>query len=421
MRMVLKTLKRQSKDSQKKYRASHLLQDFSRTLLLVVDPESLQASIAARLKELFGCDRVAIFQLEAGRPVFIPHFSSGVSISEWEDFLPRRRGPLAKWLLVNETCLVVPRAPGVCEYLSDSEREMLARFGIQVCIPLISLNRLTGIIMLGSTDPEWQIGDEDIELLQSLAAQAALALENAILFRQQRDRLRRIYRAESLASAGQLAAGVAHEIRNPLTSIRSTIQYLSQDYASSNPKAELLQELLHEVDRIDRIVNGLLALTRIGAFDPEPVDIAEIFEQSLVLIRPQAQRQGIAIEVKSAVHGLQAMGVADELKQVFLNVLLNAIHALPDGGVIECECEELAQEFASTANRWVQVNISDSGVGIPAEHLDKIFDPFFTTKREGTGLGLPVCHGIIQRHEGEIDLQSTVGKGTVVSIRLPLI
>jgi signal transduction histidine kinase len=109
------------------------------------------------------------------------------------------------------------------------------------------------------------------------------------------------------------------------------------------------------------------------------------------------------------------------LKQVFLNVLLNSIQALPQGGVIQCECEELRPEFTSTASRWVQVKVSDSGMGIPEEYLDKIFDPFFTTKHEGTGLGLPVCHGIIQRHEGEMDLQSTEEKGTVVSIRLPLI
>jgi two-component system, NtrC family, sensor kinase len=417
--MHIKLPNRQTKSSPKHW-TNHILQDFSRSLLLVVDPGSLQASIAARLTELSGCDRVVLFQLEAGRAVFAPHFSSGVSLSELDGFQLRRRGSLAKWLLVNETCLVISKAPGIYQYLGDTEREMLARMGVQVCIPLISLNRLIGIVMLGSADPEWQIGDEDIELLKSLAAQAALALENAYLSKQQRDRLRRIYRAESLAAAGQLAAGVAHEIRNPLTSIRSTIQYILQDYPEANPKAALLQELLSEVDRIDGTVNGLLALTRTEEFEPEPVNITEELEHSLVLIRPQAQRKGVIIEIKKAGH-LRVMGVANELKQVFLNILLNALHAVPEGGAIQCECEEWTQELASASGRWAQVAISDSGVGIPPEHLDKIFDPFFTTKREGTGLGLSVCHGIIQRHDGEIDLQSTVGKGTTVSIRLPLL
>jgi signal transduction histidine kinase len=283
--MRLKPPTRQSNDHTQKRAVSNALQDFSRTLLLVVDPAALQASIAARLTELFGCDRVVFFQLEAGRAAFAPKFSLGIPIEEWGGFVLRRRGPLTKWLLIDETCLIVPRAQGVYDYLSDTERQMLERWGIRVCVPLISLNRLTGIIMLGSQQTEWEIPEGETELLQSLAAQAALALENADLYQQQRDRLRRIYRAERLAAAGQLAAGVAHEIRNPLTAIRSTLQYVLQDYEEGNPKALLLHELLNEVDRIERTVNGLLALTRLGDFDPEPVDLQEVLEQSVALIR----------------------------------------------------------------------------------------------------------------------------------------
>jgi signal transduction histidine kinase len=410
-------LKRQTQSSSKHLRG-HILQEFGRTLLLVVDPGSLQASMATRITDLFGCDRVVLFQIEPGRAAFSPHFSFGIPLSDLNGFELRRRGPLAKWLLVNETCLVLSRAFGIHQYLAESEKEMLARLGIQVCAPLISLNRLIGIVMLGSSDQEWNIGDEEIELLKSLAAQAALALENASLAKQHRDRLRRIYRAESLAAAGQLAAGVAHEIRNPLTSIRSTIQYILQDYPNASPKGLLLQELLSEVDRIDGTVNGLLAVTRTGEFDPAPVNLTEELEHSLVLIRPQALHKSVVIELKKSAD-LRVMGVANELKQVFLNILLNALQAVSEGGTIRCECEEWTQELAS--GRWAQVTILDSGVGIPPEDLDKIFDPFFTTKREGTGLGLSVCHGIIQRHEGEIDIQSVLGKGTAVFIRLPLL
>ncbi len=415
--MRTRILNRQT-ESVSRHLTSRILQDFARSLLLVVDHESLQASIAARITELFGCDRIVIFQIEPGRAAFSPHFSSVIPLKDLEGLELRRRGPLAKWLLVNETCLVLSKTSGIYQYLADSEKEVLARLGIQVCVPLISLNRLIGIVMLGSADQEWSIGDDEIGLLKSLAAQAALALENAFLAKQHRDRLRRIYRAESLAAAGQLAAGAAHEIRNPLTSIRSTIQYILQDYPGSSPKGLLLQELLSEVDRIDGTVNGLLALTRTGEGDPAPVNLADELEHSLVLIRPQALHKSVAVEsIKTA--DLRVMGVANELKQVFLNILLNALQAIPEGGTIRCECAEWTQEMASV--RWAQVTISDSGVGIPPGDLDKIFDPFYTTKRDGTGLGLSVCHGIIQRHEGEIDIQSALGKGTTVSIRLPLL
>ncbi len=396
------------------------VQDFNRSLLLIVDPDALQASMASRLVELFGPERIVIFQLDPERGTFSATFSSGISGREWQGPPLRQRGRLARWLLVNETCLLLPGPPGVSDYLDSQEQALLAHLGVRICIPLISLNRLTGIIALGSNRPDWELTPADIELLQLLAGQAALAFENAYLYREQRDRLRRIYRAERLAAAGQLAAGVAHEIRNPLTAIRSTVQYISRDYAEDNPKRLLLQELLAEVDRIDRTVNGLLSLTRVKEFVPEPVDLLDILEQSLVLVGAQAQRQGVAINRRHTPRALRVMGDGAELKQVFLNLLLNALQAMPEGGLLETLAEEWKPGMSS-AERWAQVCISDSGVGIPSSDIDKIFDPFFTTKREGTGLGLSVCHGIIHRHGGEIDVESEACKGTRVSVRLPLI
>jgi signal transduction histidine kinase len=414
-------LARSSAGFRRRATSRQAVQDFNRSLLLIVDPEALQASIAARLSELFGPDRIVIFQLEPERGTFSATFSSGIAAGEWTGSPLRQRGRLARWLLVNETCLVVPSTPGVYEYLSSEEQAMLTQLGVRICVPLITLNRLTGIIMLGSSRPDWDLTAQEIELLQLLAGQAGLAFENSYLYHEQRDRLRRIYRAERLAAAGQLAAGVAHEIRNPLTAIRSTVQYVLQDYADSNPKKVLIQELLTEVDRIDRTVNGLLSLTRVKEFVPEPVDVLDVLEQSLVLVSTQAQRQKVRVERRYVSQGMRVMGDAGELKQVFLNLLLNALQAMPEEGLLRSSAEEWRSGMGTAAGRWVQIRISDSGVGIPADQLDKIFDPFFTTKREGTGLGLSVCHGIIHRHEGEIDVQSEAGKGTTVSVRLPLL
>ncbi len=399
--------------------SGQVVQDFNRSLLLIVDPEALQASMASRLAELFGPDRIVIFQLDPERGTFSVTFGSGIAGEEWHGPPLRQRGRLARWLLVNETCLLLSGTPGVSDYLDSQEQALLDHMGVRICIPLITLNRLTGIIALGSNRPDWELTPADIELLQLLAGQAALAFENAYLYREQRDRLRRIYRAERLATAGQLAAGVAHEIRNPLTAIRSTVQYVSRDYAEDSPKRLLLQELLAEVDRIDGTVNGLLSLTRVKEFVPELVDLLDILEQSLVLVSAQAQRQGVVINRRHTSRALRVMGDGAELKQVFLNLLLNALQAMPEGGLLESLAEEWKPGMGSV-ERWARVCISDSGVGIPRSDLDKIFDPFFTTKREGTGLGLSVCHGILHRHEGEIDVESEAGKGTRVSVRLPL-
>jgi signal transduction histidine kinase len=395
--------------------------DFNRSLLLIVDPESLQASIAARLTELFGPDRIMIWQLDPERGGFFLSFTSGFENQDWGKMMLPKGGHLARWLLINETCLVIPRSPGVFVYLSAAEQEMLNGLNIRVCVPLISLNRLTGIIMLGSKLPGWELKPRDTELLLLLAGQAALAFDNSHLYYEQRDRLRRIYRAERLAAAGELAAGIAHEIRNPLTAIRSTIQYVLRDYQNESPKRSLLLELLTEVDRIDHTVGGLLGLARPGKFDPKPVDALEILDQSVVLVNAQAQSHAVEVHRHYTCRGARVMGDPGELKQVFLNVLLNALQAMPRGGSIMCSIEDWSSRLSAVAGRWLEIRIRDSGVGIAPEHLDKIFDPFFTTKRDGTGLGLSVCHGIIQRHEGEIDVQSELGKGTTVSIRLPVI
>lgn len=394
-----------------------VLRDFNRSLMLIVDPEALQASIAARIQELFRPERILIFHSDPEREIFSLGFASGVTAEEVTGAHLRRQGQLARWLLVNETCLVVPEQRGVYEYLSEDEQRLLDRLQIRICVPLIALNRLAGVIMLGWSQPDWMLDHSERELLRLLGSQAGLALENAVLSRQQQDRLRRLYRAERLAAAGQLAAGVAHEIRNPLTAIRSTIQYILRDYPEGSPKRDLIHELLSEVDRIDRTVNGLLSLTRSSPFNPEPVDVVDLLQELLVLVRIQAERQNVRIEEHYDRRSLRVLGEANQLKQLFLNLFVNALQAMPQGGTLSVS----VTSSAWSPQGWLQITVRDTGIGIPPENLDKVFDPFFTTKRDGTGLGLFLGYGIVERHGGEIELQSRVGEGTTVTIRLPLI
>ncbi len=396
-----------------------IIHEFNRSLVLISDPEALQASIATRIQELFGPDVIIILQLDRERGVFSPSYSVGIELSELADIRFHQRGRLAKWLLVNESCLVVERARQVYEFLSPSERGGLERLKTSVCVPLIALNRLTGIILLGSRGEHWEVTDGDLELLELLANQAGLAFENAALYQQQRDRLRRLHRAERLAAAGQLAAGVAHEIRNPLAAIRSTIQYVLQRFPQQDPNRELVAELLDEVDRIDRTVNGLLSLTRSSHFEPVETNVIDVIEQSLMLVQAQARRQAVSIDRHYERDHLMVMGDPHQLKQVFLNLMLNALQAMPGGGRLTVSVCGWHPEYALRGDRWTQIEIADTGPGIPPEHLDRIFDPFFTTKRDGTGLGLSICHSIVHQHEGEIEVQSQPGRGTTAVVRLP--
>jgi len=173
------------------------------------------------------------------------------------------------------------------------------------------------------------------------------------------------------------------------------------------------------VDRINGTLTSLLTLSRTNEAERVPVNLVESVEHALTLVATQARRQTVAIERRFASNHLTVMGDASELRQLFLNLFLNSLQAMPEGGTLAVEVGWAAED--ARGSPCVEVRVCDSGCGIPPENLDKIFDPFFTTKRDGTGLGLSVCHRIVERHEGDIQVQSVVGEGTAVIVKLPLL
>jgi signal transduction histidine kinase len=397
--------------------------ELSRSLALIVDREALEASVAARIRELFDPGRLIILEPDRVTGNFLPGFSFGLEPGDLAGLQVPARGKLARWLSANETCLVVDRQPGVHEYLDPVERDLLDRLRLNLCVPMVSLNRLTGILLLGSDRPGWGIGRSDVELLNLLASQASLAFENTALYRTQRERLDRLHRAERLAAVGQLAAGVAHEIRNPLTAIRSTMQYLLGGLDRGEPRHQLVEEILSEVDRINGTVGGLLSLSRSGEIHKAEIDLLEPLAGAVQLVGARAAGQGV--EVRSALGApgsgrLPVFADAGQLKQVFLNLLINALQSMPQGGRLSVGMAPRPAR-GHDASSWAEVRIEDTGPGIPPDQLRKVFDPFYTTKSDGTGLGLAICHGIIEQHDGEIQLESEMGTGTTASIRLPLI
>jgi signal transduction histidine kinase len=394
-------------------------QDLGRSLALIVDREALESSVAARIREIFDPDRLIILQPDSDGGSFVPTFALGLDLEALADASVASRGKLARWLSVNETSLVLAQRPGVYEFLDPAEKDLLARLRLDLCVPMVHLNRLTGILLLGGDRKGWSPSGADVEMLDLLASQASLAFENAALYRAQLERLEHLHRAERLAAVGQLAAGLAHEIRNPLTAIRSTMQYLLKGLSPEEPRHQLIEELLSEVDRINSTVGSLLSLSRSGELRLAEIDLFVPLSASVHLVQARADEQKVVLEPSFEREPLRVLADSGQLKQVFLNLLLNALESMPDGGRITLTMG--LWEPPSDAGRWGQVRITDTGPGIPAEELRKVFDPFFTTKREGTGLGLAICHGIIERHQGEIRLESDVGRGTTALVRLPLV
>jgi signal transduction histidine kinase len=390
-----------------------------RSLTLLTDPDELMQRVGDGLQELFGPDLVLVFQTEPGGERFTPGYQKGFDPEALRDVAFSTRGSLARSLSGRDRCIALARELDLLDHLDAHEREMLGTLRAQLCAPLISLGRLIGMVLLGSTDPQWRLAEEDRQLLEMLTAQAALALESAVLHSQQRDRLHRLYRAERLATAGKLAAGVAHEIRNPLTVISSTVQYILQGIPEDDPRRGLTEAVLHEVSRMNRTVEGLISLGRVREARKIEVNLLDPLDQARLLVEGQARQRQVRIEKRYGAKRFLMLGDPDLLQQVFLNLLLNAIQATEADGSVTIRAVPWDDPYAP--GRKVQVEIADTGRGIPEEDRDRIFDPFFTTKSEGTGLGLPICQSIVERMEGEIDLHSQPGRGTTVCVRFPRI
>lgn len=393
--------------------------EFNRSVMLIADPESLMPSITARVKEIFGTDRIVILRAHADDGIFAVAFSTGWQAEELHDIQLLQRGRLTKWLRANETPLIVKEDSDAFNYLSPVEREILTRLAVRICVPLLALNRLTGMMLLSSTDEDLELDSDDLNLLQMLMSQASIALENGYLYQEQRERLSRLYRAEKLATAGQLAASVAHEIRNPLTSIRSTVQYLKSCFEEDTAKRQLIEGVISEVDRINHTVSSLLNLTRSTTIEPERVALGRLIYQAILVVQAQGQKQAVEISWAPLEIELYIMGDQSQLKQLLLNLMLNAFQAMPDGGRLIIKLRSKNDPLSEKVS--AVISLTDNGCGIPADKIERVFDPFFTTKQGGTGLGLPTSHTIAREHGGELEINSREGEGTAVMLKFPVV
>jgi len=233
-----------------------------------------------------------------------------------------------------------------------------------------------------------------------------------------------LMRSEHLASVGKLAAGVAHEINNPINGIINYAQLLLNRFGEKRKEHDIAARIIKESDRIAGIVRSLLSFARVNKEDKKPVHFTEILSDSLLLSETQLKKNGIRLEVHIEKNLPLIIAQPQHIEQVFLNLISNACHALnlkyPSGH--EDKLIRISAEAVNIHRKpHMRVTFYDQGIGIPSEIKDKIFDPFFTTKsgREGTGLGLSISHGIIMNHNGGINVESKENKFTRIVIDLP--
>jgi signal transduction histidine kinase len=287
----------------------------------------------------------------------------------------------------------------------------------EVSIPLISKGHLIGIINLSYKFNKDFYSHEDIELLTMLANQTAIAIENARLYEDLKKSKSYIRRADRLASLGTLTAGLAHEIRNPLVAIKTFTQLLPERLDDEEFRNHFLNIASGEVDRISSLVNELLDFARPSEPRLDFEDINTVLEGMLLLVSTESKKKQICIQ-KEFTSNLPLIKIdREQIKQVFLNILLNAIEATPENGTIFVKTRTFTKP---NGERFIQIEFTDTGCGIPEEYLEDIFNPFFTTKTTGSGLGLSISNQIIQDHKGYISVESRLNKGTSFFINLPL-
>jgi two-component system, NtrC family, sensor kinase len=219
---------------------------------------------------------------------------------------------------------------------------------------------------------------------------------------------------EKLTSLGLLAAGVAHEVNTPLAVISNYIQMLAKQIPEDDPRQKTIERIVKQTFRASEIVNNLLNFSRTGGTEPVEVDVNSVLEETLTLVQHPFKTAQVNVVKNYAERLPVILGSTTRLQQVFLNLFMNARDAMPGGGMLEVR--------TGARNGSVEIEVTDTGAGIPPEHLHRIFDPFFTTKAtgRGTGLGLSVSYGIIKEHAGKVDVRSTPGKGTSFRLEFPV-
>jgi len=306
------------------------------------------------------------------------------------------------------------------------------QWGSGIIVPIWGEQELVALLLLGGRPAARPFSDEDRALIQAAAGRAGQAIHNARLydalsrlFREREEAQARLIHAEKLAALGRLIASIAHEINNPLQSIQGCLTLTREELAGPQRPEKIdryLSIVEEEVERVSTIVRRLRDFYRPARTGFRPTDINAVLDSVLELSGKQLQHSGVQVE-RSYAAGLPAVVAnPDHLRQVFLNLVLNAIDAMPNEGTLAVATAPavLPGPGGQPPAPAVRVTFRDTGCGMPPEVLDRLFEPFFTTKEHGAGLGLAISYGIIQAHNGQITVESAVGQGTAFTILLPV-
>ena len=380
--------------------------EFSRALIELIDLKDVLGTTGRFISETLHIESIAILLFDEEEEWYVTRYEEHVSE---EVKIPPNSG-LIRYLRKSG------RGAGIenlrIEKGLEEEAEHLLRLGFSVVVPVMLEEKLVGLIILGRKANQKDYTNEEIEIMGAFSNQASLAISRALIHRDMSLKDRQIMQSEKMASLGELAAGIAHEIRNPLAIISGSAETMKKR-RDKRTSEEMIDYIMEESDRINTMITNFLDFAR--PKEPELVncDIVEVIKKTIQLIFPQARTQNVEIVGEFPRKPLYLEVDPELIQHAFMNIELNALEAMEQGGVFRINV------FPNQGGR-VLIKFSDTGKGVPPKISRKIFDPFFTTKEDGTGLGLSIVHNIVESHGGTLTNTSNRGEGTTFTISLPI-
>jgi len=393
----------------------------SKDMVSIVDLENLSNNLVKTVGRALGVEKASLYLVDEAKGSYNLNAKVGLGADQYLETALLRDDPLIRHLQKSREGVVREELEMARD---DPARrltaERMGQLDAEISVPIVSKQKLIGILNLGHKEGREIYSNEDLELLSTLANQAAIAIENARLYENLKQSQHTLRRADRLSSLGLLTAGLAHEIRNPLVAIRTFTQLLPERYDDAEFREGFQGLALKEVDRICGLITDLLSFARPSRPNVAEENLNDVVESIARILETEAKEKGVEITREFSANLPKAWIDREQMKQVFMNLILNAIQAMKEGGSIYISTRPYFKNEGGEPEQFVQVEIRDTGVGIPEENLDHIFDPFFTSKDEGSGLGLSISHQIVQEHGGYVTVESKIGAGTSFFINLPV-
>ena len=414
---LIEAVKQALIDSERKRDAARIqalrpLFSVTESLLSETRPDQLLELIKNAIQGHLHCSHVGYYQVESDHEL---HLRTGNGIVPDPDQDKSDAKFVGELESIGFPVLINTTGPGSKSYKSQLQKRGL---GAAMFIPVKRPNT-NSLFYVGRSKNEAPFREVDLEMFLILSNQAAVAIENAHLYADLRDYVRQVeesqqalLQAEKMAAAGRLSVSIAHEVNNPLQSVQNCLHLAGRKDLSEEQREEYFELAKSELNRLMSTVQRMLDFYRPGAASPSDVELHDLIDYVLNLMSKQLEKQGVHLKTDVPEKLPKVRAVGSQVQQVLINLILNSFDAMPEGGELKISARALKD--------GVEILLTDSGPGIPADHQAHIFEPFFSTKDGGTGLGLTVSYNIITAHGGTLELASNNGPGACFRVYLPI-